>query len=195
MVTSLLQGCKYFLYVPPFMRNRVCWRGIFRGILEAFLVPLKTTWHFSWLGSPAHQQGLPGTTGLSQPGHYRPSFPVPHAENSPKADWGMGFQELLPWWGSQLTKKNPKQQTTGSVEGQTDEYQNQGGVGLHHQHKGRRKQIILSSASAEVCLNRMNKNKFMKIIKWKSNLLPPRKFPTKVLLNLHQPEEWETQDS
>lgn len=29
---------------------------------------------------------------------------------------------------------------------------------------------------AEVCLNRMNKNKFMKIIKWKSNLLPPRNY-------------------
>lgn len=52
---------------------------------------------------------------------------------------------------------------------------------------------------AEVCLNRMNKTKFIKIITWKSNLLPPRNYKGSFQQNscstLINKRNGETQDS
>lgn len=95
-ICPLLQGCNYSLYISPYKRNRVC------SASKNYLALLLT----GFSSSPANKASL-AQQGFwhSQPSHYRPSFPVPHVENNPKADWGMGFQELLPWWGSPLMKK------------------------------------------------------------------------------------------
>lgn len=139
MVTSFLGGCKYSLYVSPYKRNRVC--SASRNYLALLLSGVSS--------SPTNKASLAQEGSWhSQPSHYKPSFPAPHVENNPKADWGIGFQELLPWWGSQLMKKTPnnklwgqwaepahkgRKERVGRWEGQAGEYQNQGEVGLHHQ--------------------------------------------------------------
>lgn len=127
-ISSLLQGCNYPLYVYHT-----------RGI--EFAVPLKITWHFSWLDSPAYQPTSPpwhnrafGTASLAITEHLSQFLMLQIAQKQTE-EWDSKnccHGGEVNWW------KKPQ---TRHLSTRTRE-----GLDSTTRHKGRRKQVNLSSA-------------------------------------------------
>lgn len=128
-ISSLLQGCNCSLSVSLYKRNRVC------SASKNYLALLLTGFSSSPTNKPPWHKRALGTASLATTDH--PSqFPMLKITQKQTEEWDSKnccHGGEVHWW------KKTKQRTMGPVEGQADEYQNWGGVGLHHQTQRKNK--------------------------------------------------------